>query len=166
MQDQDSQYSPLTIPIIHCSICVKYSLRNGRKQIDELFLQVCKTDQASEGESVSRLYANSARDDTDNGNDRATQIVFGCRYAFTILSNVLVFSCIWVLLSKINNNTDVTNLTPNDKKIFWVSSVQLMCLRMCLLLLVNVITSYLPGYFHYQCLQCVKTKEEAKMDDT
>ena len=47
----------------------------------------------------------------------------GCRYAFTILSNVLVFSCIWVLLSKINNDTDVTNLTPNDKKIFWVSSV-------------------------------------------
>jgi len=45
----------------------------------------------------------------------------GCRYTFTILSNLVVFSCFWVLLEKINHDVDVTNLTPNDKTLFWVS---------------------------------------------
>ena len=45
------------------------------------------------------------------------------RTTFTIIANILVFACFWILLEKINNSTDTTtHLTPADKEVFWVSS--------------------------------------------
>ena len=47
--------------------------------------------------------------------------LFVYRYTYTIAANVLVFSCFWILLAKINHGGDATSLTPGDKEIFWVS---------------------------------------------
>ena len=119
--------SPLTIPIIHCSVCVKYSLRNG--PLSKLCMRnrailVGLQSRLGIGGSVFQGYTLTVLEMIQTmGMTVQLKLFSGCRYAFTILSNVLVFSCIWVLLSQINNDADVTNLTPNDKKIFWVSSV-------------------------------------------
>ena len=49
------------------------------------------------------------------------------RTTFTIIANILVFACFWILLEKINNSTDTTtHLTPADKEVFWVSS-EIVC---------------------------------------
>jgi len=45
---------------------------------------------------------------------------FICRYAFTIIANVLVFSLFWILLEKVNPNAIIGDLQPDDKEIFWV----------------------------------------------
>ncbi len=39
---------------------------------------------------------------------------------FTILANVVVFGCFWALLDKFNSSVDATDLTSDDKEIFWV----------------------------------------------
>lgn len=44
------------------------------------------------------------------------------RTAFTIAANIIVFTCFWILLEKVNNTTDTSALTPQDKKVFWVST--------------------------------------------
>lgn len=50
--------------------------------------------------------------------------IFVYRYTFTIAANVLVFSCFWILLEKINHDADTANLTPGDKEIFWVKHLR------------------------------------------
>ena len=42
------------------------------------------------------------------------------RYAFTIIGNLVIFVCFWVLLEKLNNSPDASKLSPSTKKIFWV----------------------------------------------
>lgn len=44
-----------------------------------------------------------------------------CRYAFTIIANILVFGSFWGLLEHVNKgDVDANDLNPSDKKIFWV----------------------------------------------
>ena len=43
------------------------------------------------------------------------------RYAFAIIGNLTVFGIFWGLLDKINHSVAATDLTPDDKLIFWVS---------------------------------------------
>lgn len=45
------------------------------------------------------------------------------RYGFSIVGNLVVFSCFWILLGKMNNSVDVEDLSPSDKPVFWVSEL-------------------------------------------
>ena len=49
-----------------------------------------------------------------------TVIPFIHRNTFTYLASILVFSGFWILLETINHAGSTNNLTPSDKKIFWV----------------------------------------------
>lgn len=53
-----------------------------------------------------------------------------CRYAFSIIANLLMFGCFWILLEKMNHSVDVRDLSPDDKEIFWVRAHTLASLVM------------------------------------
>jgi len=45
------------------------------------------------------------------------------RTTFTTAANIIVFACFWILLEKINHDTNISNLTPDDKEVFWVGTL-------------------------------------------
>ena len=45
------------------------------------------------------------------------------RYGLTTIGAVLVFVVFWILLFTLNQTSDVTNITPSDKTVFWVSVI-------------------------------------------
>lgn len=49
--------------------------------------------------------------------------VYMYRYGLTTLGALLVFIVFWILLFALNQTSDVTNITPSDKTVFWVSVI-------------------------------------------
>ena len=42
------------------------------------------------------------------------------RYALTTIGGLFVFVLFWILISKLNNNSDPSDITASDKNVFWV----------------------------------------------
>lgn len=84
------------------------------------------------------------------------------RYALTTIGGLLVFVLFWILLSKLNYNSDPSDISPADKTVFWVRhSIEY---NSCSVHIFKITYTHYRNYckdkhmqthFHVQCMKCI-----------
>eukprot|EP00731_Ephydatia_muelleri_P033604 Em0033g20a len=91
--------------------------------------------------------------------DKATRMQLNqIRYALTTIGGLFVFVLFWILISKLNNNSDPSDITASDKNVFWVMALIISALGF-------VITLPFQIWIRERSPQSAATKKPVKLNE-